>query len=222
MSQMVLYVGDGMATVVHVNGPAVAKAMDGIDVFKPLWRKGLFEILFADTVDAMTGEFLSPLIDKEPVLIWRLRRDTIFSDIELKEMRGLRLKLYKPELISLSQDSQSHFFRVKIIQIQCCHFGSPGRRVIEQMKEGIIPEPLFRPQINSVKDLQDLILIKKTDERLLSALLGDIEDGIRHLLLFGIFEADHFGKGLEGRKPMIASLNQVLSLTLQVFKKSNN
>ena len=27
MSQMVLYVGDGMATVVHVNGPAVAKAI---------------------------------------------------------------------------------------------------------------------------------------------------------------------------------------------------
>ena len=69
MSQMVLDVGDGMATIVHVNGPAVTKTMDGIDVFKPLWRKGLFEILFADTVDAMTGEFLSPLIDKEPVLI---------------------------------------------------------------------------------------------------------------------------------------------------------
>ena len=44
MSQMVLDVGDGMATVVHVNGPAVTKAMDGIDVFKPLWRKGLFRV----------------------------------------------------------------------------------------------------------------------------------------------------------------------------------
>ena len=127
MSQMVLYVGDGMATVVHVNGPAVAKAMDGIDVVKPLWRKGLFEILFADTVDAMTGEFLSPLIDKEPVLIWGLRRDTIFSDIELEEMRGLRLKLYKPEPVSFSQDSQGPFLRVKVVQIQRCHFGGPGR-----------------------------------------------------------------------------------------------
>ena len=45
------------------------------------------------------------------------------------------------------------------------------------MKEGIIPEPLFRPQVNSLENLQDLILIKKTDERLLSPLLGDIEDG---------------------------------------------
>jgi hypothetical protein len=115
--QMVLDVGDGMATVVHVNGPAVAKAMDGIDVFKPLWRKGFFEILFADTVNAMTGEFLSPLIDKEPVLIWGLRRDTIFSDIELEEMRGLTLKLYKPEPVSFSQDSQGPFLRVKVVQI---------------------------------------------------------------------------------------------------------
>ena len=127
MSQMVLDVGDGMATVVHVNGPAVAKAMDGIDVFKPLWRKGLFEILFADTINAMTGEFLSPLIDKEPAFIWRLRRDTVFSDIELKQMTGLGLKLYKPETISLSQDSQGPFLRVKVVQIQRCHFGGPGR-----------------------------------------------------------------------------------------------
>jgi len=52
--------------------------------------------------------------------------------------------------------------------------------------------------------------------------LGDIEDGIRHLLLFGIFEADHFGKRFEDRKPMIASLDQVLSLTLKIFKKSND
>ena len=118
--------------------------MDGIDVFKPLWRKGLFEILFADTVNAMTGEFLSSLIDKDPVLIWGLRRDTIFSDIELEETRGLRLKLYKPELISLSQDSESHFLRVKVVQIQRCHFGDPGGGIIEQVKQGIIPEPFFR------------------------------------------------------------------------------
>lgn len=81
MAQMILDVGDGMATIVHVNGPAVTKAMDGIDILETFRRKGLFEILFADTVDAMAGEFLSPLIDKEPVLIWRLWRDTVFSDI---------------------------------------------------------------------------------------------------------------------------------------------
>ena len=118
-------------------------------------------------------------------------------------MTGLALELYKPELVSLSEDSHSHFLGVKVVQVQGCHFAGPGRGIIEQMK-------------------QDLILIKKTDERLLSPFLGDIEDGFCHLLLFGIFEADHFGKGLEGRKPLIAGLDQVLSLTLKIFKKSND
>ena len=38
MSQMVLDVGDGMATIVHVNGPAVTKAMDGIDILETFRR----------------------------------------------------------------------------------------------------------------------------------------------------------------------------------------
>ena len=127
MSQMVPDVGDGMATIVHVNGSAVTKAMGRIDVFEAFGRKGLFEILPANTVNAMTGERPASLIDKDPVLIWRLWGDTVSFDIELKQMTGLRLKLYKPELISLSQDSESHFLAVKIIQIQRCYFSGPGR-----------------------------------------------------------------------------------------------
>ena len=98
-----------------------------IDILETFRGKGLFEILPADAVDSMASEFLSPLIDKEPVLIWGLWGDTIFSDIELEQMAGLGLKLYKPEPISLSQDGQSHFLRVKIIKIQRCHFAGPGR-----------------------------------------------------------------------------------------------
>jgi hypothetical protein len=68
-------------------------------------------------------------------------------------MTGLALELYKPELVSLSEDSHSHFLGVKIVQIQRCHLGGPGAGVIEQMKERIIPEPLFRPQVNGLKNL---------------------------------------------------------------------
>ena len=200
----------------------MTKRVYGIDVLEAFGRKGLLEIFFAYAIDAIAGEFLPPLIYKEPVLIWVLWGDTVFSDIELKQMTGLGLKLYDPEPIPLSQDGQSPFVRVKVVQIQRCQFTGPGAGVIEQMKEGIIPEPLFRLQINSVKDLQDLILIKKPDERLLGPLLGDIEDGLCHLLLFRILESKHLGKGFERRKPMIASLDQVLSLLLKVFKKSNN
>ena len=93
----------------------MTKAMDGIDILETFRRKGLFEILLADAVYAMASEFLPPLIDKDPVLIWGLRRDTIFSDIELEEMTGLALELYKPELVSLSEDSHSHFLGVKVV-----------------------------------------------------------------------------------------------------------
>ena len=84
MSQMVLDVRYGMSAVEHVNCSAVTKTIDRIDVFETFGRKGLLEILFADSVDAMTGERLSPLVDKEDVLIWRFRRDPVFSDIELE------------------------------------------------------------------------------------------------------------------------------------------
>ena len=69
MAQMGLDVRDGMAAVEHVHSPAVTKTMDGIDILEALWRKNLFQILSADTVNTMAGELLSPLIDKKPVLI---------------------------------------------------------------------------------------------------------------------------------------------------------
>ena len=82
----------------------MTETVNGIDILEAFGRKGLFEILFADAIDAMASEFLPPLIDKEPVLIWGLWGDTISSDIELKQMTGLGLKLYEPEAIPLSQD----------------------------------------------------------------------------------------------------------------------
>ena len=90
------------------------------------------------------------------------------------------------------------------------------------MKESIIPEPLFRLQVNGVENLQYLILIKEPDQRFLCTFLGDVENGIRHLLLFRILEPDHFGKGLEGCKPLVAGFDQIFSLLLEVFKECND
>ena len=110
MSQMILDVRYGTSAVEHINGLAVAKRMNRIDVLQPFGRQGLFEILFADAVDAMAGKLLPPLVDKEPVLIWGLRGDAVFSDIELEELAGLGFNLYYPEPVSLSQDRKSFFF----------------------------------------------------------------------------------------------------------------
>jgi len=68
MAQMVLNIRDGMAAVKHVYCTAVTKTMDRVDVIQAFGRKGFFEILFADPVDAMTGERLPSLVDKEDAL----------------------------------------------------------------------------------------------------------------------------------------------------------
>ena len=64
-------------------------------------------------------------------------------------------------------------------------FGGSGGGIIEQMKECIIPEPLFRPQVNGLKNLQDLILIKKPNEWVLIDNAGEwpifIDEGERHV-----------------------------------------
>ena len=64
MAQMVLDVRDGMAAIEHIQSPAVTKAVHGIDILEALWRKGLFQILSADTVNTVSSELFSPLIDK--------------------------------------------------------------------------------------------------------------------------------------------------------------
>ena len=95
MAQMVLDVRDGMATIEHINCSRVTEASNGIDILEAFGGKGLFEIFPADAVDAMTGEFLSPLF-------WCY---AIFPNIGLEEMTGLGLELYEPEPVSLSKDS---------------------------------------------------------------------------------------------------------------------
>lgn len=90
------------------------------------------------------------------------------------------------------------------------------------MEQGIIPEPFFSLEINGLKELQQLILIEKPDKGLLRTLLGDVSDGIGHLLLFRIQKTDHFGKGFEGCKPLIASPDEVLSFILQILKERDD
>ena len=84
MAQMGLDIGDGMAVIEHVYCPAVTKAVYGMDIFETLWGKDFSQVLLADTINAMAGKFLSPLIDKESILIWESWQDAVFSDVELQ------------------------------------------------------------------------------------------------------------------------------------------
>ena len=105
--------------------------MNGVDVIQAFGRKGLFEVFFADPVNSMTGERLPSLVDKESVLVQRLRRDTVLSDIELEKMTSFCLDLYNPEPIPFSKDHHCFVLGVKVVEIQRGHFGGPGPGIIE-------------------------------------------------------------------------------------------
>jgi len=105
MAQAVLDICYDLTLIEEIYCSGMTKTMDWIDVFEAFRGEGFFEILPADAVYAMSGEFLPPLVDKEPVLIQKFWAYAVFSDIELEEMTGLGLKLYEPKPISLSQDS---------------------------------------------------------------------------------------------------------------------
>ncbi len=72
MAQAILDICYGLTLIEEIYCPGMTKTMDRIDVFEAFRGEGLFEILPADAVDSMASEFSSPLIDKEPVLIWGL------------------------------------------------------------------------------------------------------------------------------------------------------
>jgi len=77
-------------------------------------------------MDAVAREFLPSLADKEPILIKRLWRYPVLTDIELEEMRGFFLKRNEAESISLSQDGQCFFVRVEVVQVQGGDLRGPG------------------------------------------------------------------------------------------------
>ena len=85
-----------------MHGSGVSEAMNGTEVLESFGWKGLCEIFFANSIDAMTGEFLPALIDKDSVLIGRLRIYAVFGDIELEELRGFGFDLYKPVPIAFT------------------------------------------------------------------------------------------------------------------------
>ena len=96
--------------------------MNWLDIFEAFRRQCLDQVLFADTIDAMPCELLTPLTYKDAVLIDGLWGCAVFADIQLKESTCFLFKLYDPEPVSFTQDSQCFLLRVKVIEIQCCDF----------------------------------------------------------------------------------------------------
>jgi hypothetical protein len=206
----------------QIHGPSVPEGVNRVDIYQTLGRKDFGQILSADTVYAVPGEFFSPLTDKDPVLVQGPGMAAVSVDIDLEKFCGFVFKIYEPEPIPLPEDGQVFFLRVEELQIQGGDLRCPGTRVKKEMKEGIVPEALLAPEIHCVKDLQDLVMVKKTDKPPLIALLGDIEDHVCQCPAVRTGKADHLGKGFQGRKTVIPGPGDIVALLFKVIEEGED
>ena len=219
MAQAVFDIGGGFTFGEQVDSTGVAKAVNGIDGLESLRGQGHGEVFSAKTIDAKAGEFLTPLIDKEALLIEGLWGWSETRDVELEKLSGFGLQFYEAEAVAFAQDRQGFLLGVEVVQVKGGHFRGPGARIKKEVEEGVITEAFFSLQIHDMKEGEDLFRVEETDEGFLGALLGDGENGVSELSLLRIEEADHFGKGLEGSESLIASSGQVVALRLEIIQK---
>jgi hypothetical protein len=62
---------------------------------------------------------------------------------------------------------------VEVVQVKGGHFRGPCAGIVEKMKEGVITETFFSFKIEGVKEAEDLLRIKESDEGFLSSFLWD-------------------------------------------------
>ena len=106
--------------------PAVPEGVNRIDVLKALLGQSPGEMLLAEAIDPVAGEFLPPLADKEPVLIDGLGGYSILLDVEAEELRGPFLQVYEPETVPFAEDPQSVLLGVEVVEVEGGDLG--GRR----------------------------------------------------------------------------------------------
>ena len=111
---------------------------------------------------------------------------------------------------------------VEVVHIQCGDFRGPCPRVVEQMKEGVIPEAFLFSQIDAVEDGKDFIGVQEADQRPLRAFLRDIEYGICQFPVIRIHQADHFGEGFQGSEAIISCSREVSPPFLQILEESED
>ena len=115
VSQAVFDIGGGFTPGEHVDSAGMAKAVNGIDTFEALRGEGRGEVFSTKAIDPKASEFLSPLIDKEALLIEWLWGWSESGDIELEELSGFGLQFYEAEAVAFAQDGQGFVLRVEVV-----------------------------------------------------------------------------------------------------------
>ena len=126
MAQAVLDITCGLPPGEHMHGTGVAKGVHGMDGSKTFGWQGHGEIFSTEAIDAVSGEFLTALVDKETLLKGRLGRWPESSDIELKELSGFGLQLDEAEAVAFAQDGEGFLLWVEVVQVEGGDFRGSG------------------------------------------------------------------------------------------------
>lgn len=86
MSQVIFDISDGLTLIEHIDSAGMAETVNGVEVFETFGGKCFGDVFITDTIEAVTGKPLSPLVDKKAVLEEGFRTLSIFSDIEFEEL----------------------------------------------------------------------------------------------------------------------------------------
>ena len=126
MAKAVFDVGRRVPLGEHIHSTGVAKAVHWIDDLEAFRGQGYGEVFSAKAIDAVAGEFLTALIDKEALLVGRLWGWAESSDIELKELSGFRFQFDEAEAVAFSEDGEGFVLGVEVVQVEGGDFRGPG------------------------------------------------------------------------------------------------
>jgi len=146
----------------------VPQAVDGIDGSETFGRQGQGEVFSAKAIDAVSGEFLTALIDKKTLLKGRLWGWPETRDVELKELSGFGLQFDEAEAVSFSEDGESFLLWVEVVQVQGSNFRGSCAGIKKEVEEGVITYAFFSFQVDDMKELEDLLWVEESDKSFLS------------------------------------------------------
>jgi len=126
MAQAIFDVRCGLTPGEHIHGTGVAKAMHGMDRSETFRWQSHGEVFSTEAIDAVAGEFLTALIDKEALLIGWLWGWPESRDVELKELSGFGLQFNEAEAVAFSQDGEGFLLGVEVVQIKGGYFRGSG------------------------------------------------------------------------------------------------
>ena len=110
----------------HIHGTGVAKAVHGMDDLEAFRRQGYREVFSAKSIDAVAGEFLTALIDKEALLKGRFWGRTESRDVELEELSGSGFQFDETEAVAFAEDGEGFLLWVEVVQVESGDFRGSG------------------------------------------------------------------------------------------------